>query len=139
MSIAILHLLQQRGHGLVLVTSTVRDATSYVLRRCRFAMSSTMCQRFELLARFLAMSRSRSCALHTATVTVYLSGLGQSTYLYSVCVPPVSAASDSQRIVVVSISVLCNVQNMSDIRLVVSTELSLHDIHCSRRPVEMCT
>ena len=96
MLIAILHLLQQRGHGYVLVISTVRDATSYVLLRYRFAMCSTVCQCFELLATFLAMSRSRPRALQTATVTVQWSGLGQWTYLYSVYVLPVSAASDSQ-------------------------------------------
>ena len=39
----------------------------------------------------------------------------------------------------VSINVLCNVQSMSDIRLVISIALSLHNIHCSRRPVDMFT
>ena len=65
-STALLHLLQQRGHGYVLVISTVRDATSYVLLRCRFAVSSAACQCFELLARFLALSQFRSHALQTA-------------------------------------------------------------------------
>ena len=50
-----------------------------------------------------------------------------------------SAASDSQYTVVVSTSVLCNLQNMSDIRLVISIALSLNNIHRSRRPVDMCT
>jgi len=40
---------------------------------------------------------------------------------------------------VVSTSVLHNVQNMSGIGVVISTALSLHNIHCSRRPVDMCT
>ena len=44
-STALLHLLQQRGHGYVLVISTVPDAASYVLLRYRFAMSSTVCRR----------------------------------------------------------------------------------------------
>jgi len=96
-STALLHLLQQRGHGYVLVISTVRDATSYVLLRYRFAMSSTVCQCSKLFARFpMTMSRSRSRVLQTATVTMLRSGLGQLTYLYFACVLPVSAASDSQ-------------------------------------------